>query len=291
MKHAILGAGGVGGFVGAVLASAGERVTVLVRTGRVADHPPILFLESSLGNRQGPCTVTDRLSDPVDILWVAPKATQLGQALEAVPDPRLAGAVVPLLNGVDHVSVLRERFGPDSVLPATIAAELERTSPGHILHRSPFVRFGFLARGEPVLRGPAGLLTAFGATCTFLDDEATLLWRKLAMLAPMALTTTAYGRTVGEIRDDPELRPRLEGAIREAGAVARAEGAEVDVEQILGFLGSAPAGLRSSMQKDVEAGRPPELDGIGGPILRGAQRHGLSVPITTSLMERIRQGR
>ena len=290
-KHAILGAGGVGGFVGAVLAAAGEPVIVLTRPEHRTTHPSTLTLESSLGNRRGRCSVADRLAEPVEILWVTPKATQLEAALQAVPDPRFARAIVPLLNGVDHVTVLRARFGPDAVLPGTIAAEVERKAPGQIVHRSPFVRFGFLTRGEPVLRKAADILTGFGASCTFEPDEATLLWRKLAMLAPMALTTTAYARSIGEIRDDPDLDDQLEAAIGEAGAVALAEGAKVDVDQIRGFLRAAPAGLRSSMQKDVEAGRPPELDAIGGPVLRGAQRHGLSATVTASLMERIRQRR
>jgi 2-dehydropantoate 2-reductase len=228
------------------------------------------------------------LPEVVDVLWVTPKATHLLDALQAVPDPGLAKAVVPLLNGVDHVAVLRERFGPEAVLPATIAAELERRTRGQVVHRSPFVRFGFSARGETVLRRSAGILTGFGATCWFEPDETSLLWRKLAMLAPMALTTTAYARTLGEIREDPALEAELEAAIREAGAVARAEGAQVDVEQTLGFLRAAPGGLRSSMQKDVEAGRAPELDAIGGPVVRGAGRHGLEAPVTAALMERIR---
>ncbi len=289
-SHAILGAGGVGGFVGTLLAAAGDKVIVLARRERVAGYPGSLTLESSFGNRRGRCTVTDQLSEEVDILWVAPKATQLQESLHAVPEPRLASSVVPLLNGVDHVAILRERFGHDAVLPGTIAAELERTAPGHFVQRSPFARFGFITRAEPVLRGCVEIFTGFGASCAFEVDETTLLWRKLALLAPMALTTTAYARSIGEIRDDPALEEQLEAAIREAGAVAVAEGAQVDVEQTLGFLRGAPAGLRSSMQKDVEGGRPPELDGIGGPILRGARRHGLAAPVTAALMERIQPG-
>ena len=88
---------------------------------------------------------------PVDVLWVTPKATQLGLALNAVPDPVLAGMVVPLLNGVDHVPLLRSRFDPDRVVPGTIAGELERTAPGRIVHRSPFASFAFAATGQPGL--------------------------------------------------------------------------------------------------------------------------------------------
>jgi 2-dehydropantoate 2-reductase len=288
MRHAILGVGGVGGFVGAVLAGAGESVLLLLRPGTLARHPPALSLDSPLGRREGPCDRAARLEGPVDLLWVTPKATQLAAALELVPDPAQAGAVVPLLNGVDHVALLRERFGTDRVIPGTIAAELERTAPGSILHRSPFAGFGFAARGEPLLRSTADHFIRFGCSVRFEPNEVTLLWRKLAVLAPMALITTASGKSVGEAREDAFWAPRMDAAVREAAAVGTAEGAVLDLEQNLAFLRTAPASLRSSMQKDVEAGRPPEVDAIGGPILRAGHHHHIPVPVTRELVDRIR---
>lgn len=292
MQHAVLGAGGVGGFVGAVLAHAGESVLLLLRPETLARHPPTLTLESSFGNLTAPIAAAARLDRAVDILWIAPKATQLEAALGLIPDPSLPRAVVPLLNGIDHIARLSDRFGAERVLPATIAGELERTEPGRIVHRTPFARFGFAARGEPVLGPVAQILIRFGCTASFENDERTLLWRKLVVLAPMALTTTASSRSLGEIREDPIWQRQLEAAVREAGAVASADGASVSIEQTLAFLIGTPPTLRSSMQKDVAAGRPPELDAIGGPILRGAERYGIPVPVTASLVDAIqRRGR
>ena len=277
--HAILGAGGVGGFVGAMLARAGARVVVLARS----EHPDTLTLESGFGNLAVPVIPARSLAAPVEVLWVTTKATQLGAALEAVPDPALAGMVVPLLNGVDHVALLRTRFAPERVVPGTIACEVERAAPGRIVHRSPFARFGFAEAGQAGLAGAAGAFTAFGCGVAFVADERTLLWKKLVMLAPMALNTTAAGVTAGELWASPAWAARFEAAAREACAVARAEGAVVDAEETLGLLRGMPAGLRSSMQKDVAAGRAPELDAIAGPILRGGRRHGIAVPVTEEL--------
>ena len=61
--------------------------------------------------------------------------------------------IVPLLNGIDHVALLRERFGAERVIAATIAGEVERVAPGHIVHRGPFVRLNVSARGKPHLAG------------------------------------------------------------------------------------------------------------------------------------------
>jgi 2-dehydropantoate 2-reductase len=79
----------------------------------------------------------------------------------------------------------------------------------------------------------------------------------------------------------------LEGCVSEACAVGAAEGAEVSPEPILAALGRMPDGFRSSMQKDVAAGRSPELEAIAGPILRGGTEHGIDVSATHALVDRL----
>jgi 2-dehydropantoate 2-reductase len=132
-------------------------------------------------------------------------------------------------------------------------------------------------------------LQHIGFTCRFIDDEPTLMWGKLVFLAPFALTTTAADKTVGEIFSDPQWRSLGEACVREACAVAVAEGAKVDAEKVLSGAASMPGTMRSSMQKDVERHNPPELDAIAGPILRGARRHGIEVPATKKLVAAVKQ--
>jgi 2-dehydropantoate 2-reductase len=113
------------------------------------------------------------------------------------------------------------------------------------------------------------------------------MWSKLVFLGPLALTTTAFDRTVGEVMADPKTWQQLEGSIREVCTIGQANGAKVDADAVLKMIKNAPAGMRSSMQKDVEHGRAPELDAIGGAIVRAAKRHGLTAPITEELMAQI----
>jgi len=240
-------------------------------------------LESPLRSLIVPVEKAAVLAQEVDVLWITTKATQLEAALEAAPNPLLARTVVPLLNGVDHVARLRSRFGTAPVVPGTIAGEFERTSAGRVLHRSAFARFGFAAAGESRLAGAVESLSRFGCNCRFEADELTLLWRKLVMLAPMALNTTAASRSVGELWEDAGWSRRFEAAAQEACAVALGLGAKVDSEETLRMLRGFPGELRSSMQKDVAAGRPPELDAIAGPILRGGAALGIPVPATAAL--------
>src|SRR5271165_4758196 len=279
MKHAILGAGAVGGLVGAALASLGEDVTVIVRPERLAEYPKSLTLERPSGTITAPAKA-------VDALWIATKTYQLQTALESVKSS--PGLVVPLLNGVDHIEVLRERFGRDRVVPATIAVEAERVAPGRFVQRSPFVRLNLAGSSKPLLGAIVGRLGEIGFTCQFMQNEQTLLWSKLCFLAPFALVTSASGKDKGEVFADAEWKRKLDSAIAEACAVAKASGADVDVTKLQAVFANMPPGMRSSMQKDVAAKRQLELDAIGGAIVRGGQHYGIDVSTTTGLMEAIR---
>jgi 2-dehydropantoate 2-reductase len=288
MRHAILGAGGVGGLIGACLAHAGDSVTLVVRRDALEQYPRQLHLESAFGNFTVDVAVAAEVP-PVDALWITVKATQLEPALASLKNPDAVRAIVPLLNGIDHIPLLRARYGSGRVIPATIAVETERVSPGHIVHRSPFARLNVASAGRPLLGNTLDQLARIGFACRFIDDEPTLMWGKLVFLAPFALTTTAADKTTGEVIADPSWKSLLEACVREACAVAVAEGAKVDPEAILAGMMAMPGNMRSSMQKDVEQHKAPELDAIAGPILRGAQRQGIEVPATEKLVAAVEQ--
>lgn len=288
LRHAILGAGGVGGLIGASLAHFGASVTLVVRQETLASYPQRLKLESPFGKFDVPVSLAAEVP-PADVLWISVKATQLDNALRAVTDPNSVQAIAPLLNGIDHISLLRSRYGKDKVIPATIAVESERVAPGHIIQRSPFARLNVSSAGRPMLDITIQQLQQLGFDCRFIDHEPTLMWSKLVFLAAFALCTTVSGKTTGEILADPEWARLGVGCIRETSAVAFAEGAHIDADAVIAAAVKMPGNMRSSMQKDVEQGKTPELDAIAGPILRGAKRHGIEVPATKKLVEMVEQ--
>jgi 2-dehydropantoate 2-reductase len=277
MRHAVLGAGGVGGLIGAALARAGHPVTLIVRD---ASHPPRLIVESAkLGNFEVDVAVTTRLEQPVDVLWVTTKATQLEAAVLSATAGMVEGTVVPLLNGVDHVARLREVYR--SVTPGTIRVEAERPEPARIIQLGPFI---LVELTGPMAGEIAAELTAAGIDARVAADELTMLWSKLVMLAPLALTTAATMRPIGGVRDDPPWRERFLGINAEAVEVARGLGARIDPQASREQLLAAPDWMRSSMQKDRELGRPLEVDAIGGPIVRAGRELGVPTPQTEILM-------
>jgi len=286
LKHAILGVGGVGGVLGTFLAQLGDSVTAVVRPESLANYPEQFHLESTFGTFDVPiCRTTE--SPACDVLWISVKATQLDSALQAVTKPEAIGAIIPLLNGIDHLSLLRDRYGNDRVIAGTIAGEMERIAPGRFVHRTPFLRLNVSSIGRTLLGPTLDGLTKLGLECHFVDNEPTLMWGKLVFLAPIALATTAAGQSVGGVMSDPRWRQQWEGCVREACAVATAEGAKVDADAVLKAVPKMPGAMRSSMQKDVEQGNPPELAAIAGPIIRLGNARGIDVIATERLAESV----
>jgi 2-dehydropantoate 2-reductase len=286
LRHAILGVGGVGGLIGASLARLGDSVTAVVKPQSFASYPEQFKLESPFGNILVPVARSIEVPS-VDVLWVAVKATQLQDSLGAVTHPESVGAIIPLLNGIDHLALLRKKYGNERVIAATIAVESERVAPGHIVHRSPFAILNISSAGRPLLSTTLEQFQKIGFECHFIDDEATLMWTKLVFLAPIALATTAFGQPVGGVLSNPEWKAQWASCVREACAVAAAEGAKVDANTVFSGMSRAPYGMRSSMQKDVDQGNLPELDAIAGPILRGGSRHAIDIRATKTLVDAV----
>ncbi|HEX4116882.1 MAG TPA: 2-dehydropantoate 2-reductase [Solirubrobacteraceae bacterium] len=290
MKLAVLGPGGVGGLLAGALDRGGTSVTVVARaaTAETISERGLSVSSVLLGDFLARPPATVRLEQPVDALIVATKAAGLREALERIEAaPKL---VLPLLNGLDHIAVLREHFASETVVAGTIRVEADRPEPGVVVHTSKFLRVEMASRYPDAGEAMAALaqtLSAAGIPARVGDSESQVMWSKLVRLNALACTTSAYDKLLGEIRDTPKLRADLVGAIEEGCAVAQAEGAAIPSEDPLGELTAAHDTLGSSMQRDIAAGRQPELDAIAGSVLRAAARRGIECPTIERLVAMI----
>ncbi|MET7284759.1 2-dehydropantoate 2-reductase [Streptomyces sp. NPDC005573] len=307
---AVLGPGGVGGLLAALLSRSGHRVVCVAResTARALREGGIEVRSGLFGDFTAAVEADTELREPVDACLVAVKHTVLDDALTRVPPAALGDAlVVPLLNGVEHPAALRARYGPGRVAAGVIRVEATRLGPraadsgstgtpgtagaasGPVVieHGSPFAEIDLAAgtASRPRLDALAAALRTAGATARVVEDETTALWAKMAFLAPFALLTTRYGLPLGEART--RHRAELESLVAETAEVSRASGAPADPAAAMARYDAFPPAARSSMQRDAEAGRPLELDAIGGALLRAAARYGVPVPVTARLVREI----
>lgn len=272
MTAAILGPGAVGGSLAVRLALVGERVICVARpeTAAAIRDGGLTLLYEGEELRARP-EAAETLEEPVELLLVAVKAPGLAEALGRVcAEPEL---VLPLLNGLEHMDVLRKRFL--SVTAATIGRlEAYREGPTRIVqHKAALVTVAGDALPAPLVQ--AGVETRLGGS------EVDVLWEKLARQAPLALLTSVTGQPTGEVRSDPRLR----AAVEEACAVAVADGAHTTLAEQWSIIESLPPELTTSTARDVAAGRPSELYAVAGGVVRAGRRLGVPTPTFEALLE------
>ena len=291
LNVAVLGPGGVGGFLAAVLAREGSSVVVLA-----SDHTSSAIGQGGLrleSGRFGAFDVSVRtaalLSEPIDACLVTVKATQLRDALHRVASDSIGqGLLIPFLNGLEHVDFLRTVYPPTSVVAATIRIEAVKVKPGLIRQTSPFasVEMAASAENRDRVESIAAHLSAAGLDVRVREDELAMLWDKFALLAPLALLTTHERANVGGVRT--KRRADAVALIGEVAAVAAADGVHIDPAGMLRLMDSVPETMETSMQRDQAAGRPIELDALGGALLRRAQKAGIAVPVAKRLVDDLR---
>lgn len=279
MTVAILGPGAVGGVLAAGFLGGGVPVVCIARPDTAE-----LIMSEGLSLRQGSNVevvrpdVTTELQHPVDLLLVTVKATTLDEALDRIEVP--PATVVPLLNGIEHMQTLDERFPDSAVVAASIGrieAWVER--PGVVIQPTPSVVMTVAADA------PVELLRRSGVEIRVNGSGKEVLWEKLARQAGTAVATSVAQRPVGELRSDPEWRGRFRAAIDEACAVAAADGVTLSSQAEWEIIESMPPLLTSSTARDIAAGVPSELDAITGAVVRAGERLGVETPVLAQLYE------
>ncbi len=290
MRVAVIGAGGVGGYFGGRLAQAGEDVVFIARGEHLrAMQQHGLRIDSVAGDYLvSPCTATD---DPgavgrVDVVLVGVKAWQVPEAAPAMR--RLVGpetTVLPLQNGVEAPRQLAEALGEERVVGGLCKIISERVGPGHIRHSGaePYVALGELdnRRSQRVEE----LRQAFeraGVKAEVPADIQVALWEKFLLIAAISGVGAVTRASLGPLLELPETRALLERAMSEIRSVARAFGVGVGedaVARTMAFFESLPSDGTASMQRDVMAGRPSELESQNGAVVRLGREAGVATPV------------
>lgn len=290
MRIAVLGAGGVGGYFGGLLARAGHEVGLLAR-GAHLDAVRAHGLE--VRTPEGPFTVTvQATADPRDLegselAVIAVKNYSLPEIAPVAQRLAEAGAVIlPLLNGVEAADRLIERGVPDShVLGGLTEISAARIAPGVVERRSDFQRIVVGERSGPPSERAERIVAAFreaGAEARVSADITADLWRKLTFIATMAAACGLARAPVGPVRDAPYGPLLIERAVREVAAVARARGvalAEGMEDKLLAVIAAMPAPMKPSLLLDLEAGGPTEIDDLSGAVSRLGRLAGVPTPV------------
>lgn len=294
MKIAVFGAGGVGGYFGGLLAHAGHDVTYIARGEHLATMKTEgLKVRSVNGDFDlDPVKATAEPGDvgPVEYVIVGVKHYQLEAAAPGIRP--LVGdqtTVVPLLNGVDAHETLIEALGSGPVVGGLCSIVSKIETPGVIRQESALRRVvvGELdrTRSERVEKIVAAWQET-GAEAVHAEDIYVAMWTKFLFIASFGGITSLSRANKGEVMRSPETRQLFVEAMREVEALARAQGIALApnvVDDTSAMVERFEPTATSSMQRDVAAGKPFELEAFSGTIVRMADALGVPAPVHKTL--------
>ncbi len=290
MRVVILGAGGVGGYVGARLIEAGTDVTFLVREGRARQLAAQgLVLKSPLGDFSAPVKVIrpgEALGESPDAVVLSCKEPALQSAITAVapllgPQTRL----LPLLNGVRHIDLLAARFPQTPLLGGIIHGAANLGPDGVIEHLSSFMTVitgPVAAASDSIATEIVQRLKQAGVDAHATHEIRNDMWNKFLFLAAFAGITSLMRANIGIILASDSGRERILRFLDETRSVAVAEGFPPPnslMDEYRTLLTTEGSTLTSSMLRDIEAGRRTEGAHILGDMLARARKHGLETPV------------
>lgn len=295
IRIAVIGAGGVGGYFGGVLARSGEDVVFVARGATLEALQERGLSVDSIGGDFviSDCRATD---DPhsvgeVDIVILGVRAWQVEEAAAAA-EPMLGseGAVLPLQNGVEAPGQVAATVGEAHTLSGLCRIISFVSEPSHIRHvgGAPFIAFNELdgkrsGRVDELAKAFEG---AGVVEVAVPQDPEAALWNKFLVITSFAGVGGVTRSSIDVILELEETRRLLEASMSEIAELARARSVELEPEVVasgMALLEKFEPGSTSSMQRDIEAARPSELEHLTGAVVRLAREAGVEAPVNEFL--------
>jgi 2-dehydropantoate 2-reductase len=296
MRIAVMGTGGVGGYFGARLASAGHEVAFVARGRQLeALRAKGLRVESPLGDLHLPAVeVTDQPAEigPVDLVLFTVKLWDTLEAAESVK-PLLGGnsAVVSFQNGVVKDDILRDSLGAGHVIGGVTYIAATIAEPGVIRHSGTLQKLVF---GEydgslsPRVRQFRDACADSGIDAETSEKIEQTIWEKFVFLVGLSGTTSLARSPIGPILSNPRSRAFLHDVMAEVVQVALAQGVPLPADyadERLAFTDTVPASMTSSMHHDLEQGNRLEVAWLSGDVVERGARLGVTTPCNRAISD------
>lgn len=289
MKIAIMGSGGLGGYLGGCLAQAGQDVTLIARGRQLeAIRHNGLRVRSHLGEFQvKPVQATDHPAEvgPVDLILFCVKTYDLLPAAEQIkPMVGPQTAIIPVLNGIDHLESLSQIAGEEHVLGGLSSMTAHVVEPGVVerVGKHGNLEFGELQGGISARCAAIEQVLAIeGIQGKAVPNIMASMWQKFAAICGMGIFSVVRG-DAATLRRAPETFNLVLAAIREGMDVATARGVYLDsalLNYVKTFLEGLPGSFKPSMLVDLEHGRRLEVEALNGTLARLGREVGVPTPV------------
>jgi 2-dehydropantoate 2-reductase len=289
MRILVVGAGAIGGYFGGRLLQAGRDVTFLVRPRRAAELAEAgLVIKSPNGDvtlKNPPTVQADKLTEKFDVVLLSCKAYDLDDAIKSfAPAVGAQTAIIPLLNGMQHLDVLDGRFGRERVLGGLCAIAVTLNDKREVVQLQPMQSLNFGERDGKLpdrVRAIADVMASGEIGAVASETILQEMWEKWVFLASLAASTCLMRAAVGHILAAPGGKDFILGVLDECSAVAAAEGHPPSgpfFERARGMLTTEGSQMTASMFRDIKAGAPVEADHVIGDLIARGDAAKVPVP-------------
>ena len=301
MKFLILGAGALGGYYGGLLQKGGADVTFLVRppkADQLRNDGIRIKLEDSYYNAPVKITTSNTIDEEFDVIFLTCKAYDLEASIKSItPAVGNRSAVLPILNGVNHIDILIEHFGTDRVLAGVTQFLVNQGRDGTI---------------RPTLHGSGGQKTIFGEIrgggskrCDDILEAMKInmpdtsisnnilkeIWAKLSGAGPSFAVASLLQARAGQVANTTTSVSVVENIFNESSAICSAEGypASKDMKDIIvnDLWGKKGSNYGPSILADIENGRKTEGDHVIADLVRRGKKHNLKIPLLEAALCKI----
>ena len=284
-----MGAGGIGGCYGALLAKSGADVTLIARGAHLAaiqQNGLKLIQQNSDFTAKVNATDDPSKVGPVDLVIFAVKAYQNGEAIPFIkPLMGNDSTILTIQNGVESAAELSREYGADRVLPGSAYVISNIDGPGVVRQRSFPARVAFgETDGSASQRATTveKAMTGAGISVELSDDIVRAIWSKALYNSAANGMASAARLAPKDLMESPQGPEIFRSAIQEIADVASGSGVQMgeeDVQRAFDLISNRPMGAKGSMQVDVEAGRPLELEAMVGFVGRIGRDVNVPTPI------------
>lgn len=315
-RVAVVGVGGVGGYLAGMLGQVCPHLTLAARGGRKESlQRNGLILHSDY---KGELTaVSEQVVETKDLkeqdfIFICVKNYSLEEVCrELAPAVTDETVIIPVMNGVNPGERVRSYLGRGTVVDSLIYIVAFANEDYSITQQGDFARlcigikdaavpqeneaavYQKKAAPQEKAAETAALLTAADIDCEVAADIEVEIWRKYILNCAYNVETAFYDNTIGQLRRDEKKAKEYEALVNEAYHVGLAKGVAIRQEHIDAiihrFYYELADDATSSLQRDIRAGRRSEVDVFGGYIVREAERHGIPVPVSLKMYEKLRE--
>ena len=289
MRILVVGAGAIGGYFGGRMLQAGRDVTFLVRPKRASElaSAGLVIKSPSSGDvtlKNPPTVLADKLNEKFDVVLLSCKAFDLEDAIKSfAPAVGPKTSIIPMLNGMQHLKILDDKFGAERVLGGLCAIAVTLNEAREVVQLQPMQSLAFGERAGPMSDRVRAIAEAFSAVngATASQNVIQDMWEKWVFLCSIAASTSLMRAPVGVIVSSPGGRDFLLGIVDECSAVAKAAGHEPTAaafQRTKTMLTAEASPMTASMFRDIKVGANVEADHVVGDMIARAEAAKIPVP-------------